>query len=67
MVAVPLNVSPSCFSLPGSRSTRQTQFAVYNNTDKENILPNSDEDEDDGPILYRDEDNMEDEGKTSHS
>jgi phosphatase and actin regulator 4 len=44
-------------SLP-SRA-RQTQFNVF--PDKENI-PNSDDDED-GPILYRDDDNMEDEDR----
>ena len=50
-------ISPSCFSL-GGRDRRGVQYAY---TDKENI-PHQEEDED-GPILYRDDDENEDDGK----
>ena len=49
-------ISPSCFSLGGRRGVQYQ----YNN-DKENIP--QEEDDEDGPILYRDEDEMEDEGE----
>ena len=53
----------SCFSLSGVRrvngSGHGQQMASFRE-DKENI-PHEDEDED-GPILYRDEESMEDEG-----
>ena len=60
----PLNGSPSCFSLGGGRRGAHPQFSNFRE-DKENI-PHSDDDED-GPILYRDDDNMEDEGEISDS
>ena len=44
--------SPSCFSLGGGRDRRGVAYQY--GTDKENI-PHPDEDED-GPILYRDDD-----------
>merc|ERR1711892_194823 len=54
------NSSPSCFSLGGGRRGAHPQFSNFKE-DKENI-PHSDDDED-GPILYRDDDNMEDEDR----
>ena len=57
------DTSPSCFSLTGGRKSGQSsssqQFSNFRE-DKENI-PHEDDDED-GPILYRDDDSMEDEG-----
>lgn len=47
------------FSLGGGR--RHAGFANFRE-DKENI-PHESEDEEDGPILYRDDDSMEDEGE----
>jgi hypothetical protein len=51
-------ISPSCFSLGGGR--RGVQYE-YGGGDKENIP--QDEDDEDGPILYRDDGEMEDEGE----
>ena len=54
--------SGSCFSLSGVRrmnGNHSQQMSSFRE-DKENI-PHEDDDED-GPILYRDEDSMEDEG-----
>eukprot|EP00091_Calanus_sinicus_P007560 TRINITY_DN18658_c0_g1_i1.p2 TRINITY_DN18658_c0_g1~~TRINITY_DN18658_c0_g1_i1.p2 ORF type:complete len:126 (+),score=17.86 TRINITY_DN18658_c0_g1_i1:1611-1988(+) len=48
------------FSLGGGRRGAHPQFSNFRE-DKENI-PHSDDDED-GPILYRDDDNMEDEDR----
>lgn len=53
--------SPSCFSLSGvRRSNGGPQFSNFRE-DKENQGPHEDEDED-GPILYREDDSMEEEG-----
>ena len=52
-------ISPSCFSLGGGRE--RGRGVQYQYTDKENI-PHPEEDED-GPILYRDDDDNEDDGK----
>ena len=56
------NRSPSCFSLSGVRRSNggSHQFSNFRE-DKENI-PHEDDDED-GPILYRDDDSMEEEGE----
>ena len=55
--------SPSCFSLSGvRRSNGGPQFSNFRE-DKENQGPHDDEDED-GPILYREDDSMEEEGDT---
>ena len=55
--------SPSCFSLSGVRRSNGSSHPQFSNfrEDKENI-PHED-DEEDGPILYRDDDSMEEEGK----
>merc|ERR1719282_151813 len=56
------NSSPSCFSLSGVRRINGShpQFSNFRE-DKENI-PHEDDDED-GPILYRDDDSMEEEDR----
>ncbi len=51
-------ISPSCFSLGGGRRGVQYEYGG----DKENIP--QDEDDEDGPILYRDDGEMEDEGES---
>ena len=58
------DTSSSCFSLTGGRKSGQSSSQQFSNfrEDKENI-PHEDDDED-GPILYRDDDSMEDEGRT---
>ena len=57
--------SPSCFSLSGVRRINGShpQFSNFRE-DKENI-PHEDDDED-GPILYRDDDSMEEEGECEY-
>ena len=63
-IRIILSNNESCFSLSGVRKASNQHFASFRE-DKENI-PHDDDDED-GPILYRDDDSMEEEGETDEN